>query len=208
MRTSKPIQIFGIIFAVFGLILASFARVYQDFSYTIRLLTLIIFSGTVTIYLIIRLISRKKMVKLPTKVMILVGLCILVILISLTFSPDFRFSLERVIRLITYIFIFFLVLDMFTIRGLRDSVIWGLIIGVGIFLFQAIAETYVAYENWFEAVGSYSIWPPFLYRFKSYPGHANIMMLMANQLIFFAIYQFVQAKNRKLQLEPNKLILL
>ena len=61
-----------------------------------------------------------------------------------------------------------------------DGVITGLLTASGIVLFMAALETSVVYSDWWKAVGTRQILPPYPYRLISLARHSNAMMGLAN----------------------------
>ncbi len=95
-------------------------------------------------------------------------------------SADPRQGLSRISLLIGYFLLFYILADVVEVGLDRDGVMAGLLTASGIVLMMAALETYVVYSQWWDAVGSPQVMPPYPYRLISLVGHSNALMGFAN----------------------------
>ena len=127
---------------------------------------------------------------------VFIVLGIVVLLGSWVLLPNIRQGLDRVALLLSYLFLFYLFIDVLENGLERRGVINGLLVATGILLFLTALEVYLRYWGWWEAVGKREILPPYPYRFISILGHSNAMMCVVNMCTPLAILQFLNRDSR------------
>ncbi|MEJ5203348.1 MAG: hypothetical protein WHV66_14065, partial [Anaerolineales bacterium] len=158
----------------------------------IVLITTII--GCSILFLIRGTHQRSGLVHLKFDVFIILGIVIL--LGSWILSPNIRQGLERVSLLLSYLFLFYLLIDVLE-NGLdRSGVVNGLLVATGALLLLTALEIYLRYLNWWEFVGRWEVLPPYPYRFISLLGHSNALMCILNMCLPLAILQFLRRDSR------------
>lgn len=138
---------------------------------------------------------RERFAKLPKLGMEwMIAFSLLVIISSWILSPLPRQGIWRIASIIGYFALLYVLTDLFA-NGFNARLLFNIImIVVGLYLFSALLETYLAYQGWFSTVASYKIFPPTIYRFTSLLGHSNALMAAANLLAPVALIFFFQQK--------------
>lgn len=110
-----------------------------------------------------------------------VGLGLLVAVLSLLASPDWRQGVSRVGWLFGYVLIFYLFVNLLN----SDLDRWGTLLAAttiaGLVVFQAVAETWQWYRNWWDVSGSLTL-PDVIYRFRGLL--TSCIPLMALAILF------------------------
>jgi O-antigen ligase len=108
------------------------------------------------------------------------GLTLLALFGAWILSADPRQGLFRIVWLLGYIVLFYILADALEVGLDSDGAIAGLLAASGIVLMMAALETSVVYSEWWKAVGTLQIMPPYPYRLISLARHSNAMMGLAN----------------------------
>ena len=122
------------------------------------------------------------------------GLTLLALFGAWILSSDPRQGLSRISLLIGYFLLFYILADAFEVGVDRDGVLAGLLSASGIVLFMAAVETYGVYAQWWEAVGSQQMMPPYPYQVISLAGNSNAMMGLANLCAPLAFILLIRKK--------------
>ena len=109
-------------------------------------------------------------------------------------SADPRQGLSRISLMIGYFLLFYILADLVEVGLDRDGVMAGLLTASGIVLMMAALETYVVYTQWWDAVGSRQMMPPYPYRLISLVGHSNALMGFANLCAPLAFMLLIRKK--------------
>ncbi len=123
-----------------------------------------------------------------------VAVSLLVIISSWILSPLPRQGIWRMSTIIGYFALLYLLVDLF-VHGLEPRLILNMFfIIVGFYLFSAVLETSMAYQNWFESIQPLKILPPTIYRFSSLLGHSNALIAAVNLLAPIGVINFIKQK--------------
>ncbi|MEA4906571.1 MAG: O-antigen ligase family protein [Anaerolineaceae bacterium] len=122
----------------------------------------------------------------------LLALAAIVIIGLWILSPDPRQGLGRIGWLLGYLVLFVLLVDAFETFVERRLVINALLWVSGLLLAAALLETYGRYALWWQASGSWTVSPPYAYRFTSLLGHSNALMALANLCAPLAVVTLLQ----------------
>jgi putative inorganic carbon (HCO3(-)) transporter len=111
-----------------------------------------------------------------------IAILLLAIISSWVLSPLPRQGIWRMSTLVAYFPLLYLLVDLF-VHGLDYRlVLRTFFLIVGVYLFTAVLETVLAYQEWFTSIDSIKLLPPTIYRFSSLLGHSNALMACANLL--------------------------
>jgi tetratricopeptide (TPR) repeat protein len=121
---------------------------------------------------------------------------ILAILSSWLISPVPRQGIWRVSSILSYFCLFYLLIDLIKIGLKVNRILFAFFLVVGLYLFSAVLEVYLAYQSWFSSISTNEIFPPTIYRFTSLIGHSNALMAVANLLAPIGVIRLYQEKER------------
>jgi hypothetical protein len=139
-------------------------------------------------------IQRARIVRTPLDGIILA--VVVVLLISWFLSPNLRQGMARVGSYIGYIWLFYILLDVFEAGLNRKAVLVALLVMTASVGLMAVLETYAAYLSWWEAVGAFGAAPPFPHRLASLVGHSNSYMGLMNLCAPLAFVAFFTVRSR------------
>ncbi|MBI9048092.1 MAG: O-antigen ligase family protein [Anaerolineaceae bacterium] len=144
---------------------------------------------------------RDRFAKLPRlEIEWVVAVSMLVIISSWVLSPVPRQGVWRISTILGYFVLLYLLIDLFA-NGLEKERFLVAFFGVvGLYLFSAVLEVFLAYQGWFTSIASYEIFPPSIYRFSSLIGHSNALMAVANLLAPIGLVYLIHNKRRSIRI--------